>query len=350
MTVDGVGGIWRYGVDLARSLNERLGISCLLAGFGPRPAAVPAGLELVWTDAPLDWMASRAGGLAEVPELLDGLARRSGAELLHLNLPSQAAGLASGWPVVCVSHSCVPTWWRAVRGTALPDDWEWHQACNRQGLLRAQQVLAPSGSHLRAMLECYAPLPAHALRVVPNASALAGRDAGKEPMILAAGRWWDEGKNGAVLDRAAARLDWPVLLAGATEGPSGQAMRPRHARGLGPLGQQALTGLMARAAIFAAPSLYEPFGLAVLEAARQHAALVLADIPSFRELWDGAAVFVPARDDRLWSQALAELAADPARRASLAREAAARAAAFTPAAQLDGVARAYGRAMAAARN
>ena len=38
---------------------------------------------------------------------------------------------------------------------------------------------------------------------------------------------------------------------------------------------------------------YEPFGLAVLEAAQAGCALVLSDIPTFRELWDGAAMFVP---------------------------------------------------------
>ena len=40
---------------------------------------------------------------------------------------------------------------------------------------------------------------------------------------------------------------------------------------------------------------YEPFGLAVLEAAQAGMRLVLSDIPSFRELWDGAATFVASR-------------------------------------------------------
>ncbi len=37
--------------------------------------------------------------------------------------------------------------------------------------------------------------------------------------------------------------------------------------------------------------LYEPFGLSVLEAALSGCALVLGDIPSLRENWDGAADF-----------------------------------------------------------
>ena len=54
---------------------------------------------------------------------------------------------------------------------------------------------------------------------------------------------------------------------------------------------------LARQPIFVSTALYEPFGLAVLEAAQAGCALVLSDIPTFRELWDGAARFVPARDD-----------------------------------------------------
>ena len=53
---------------------------------------------------------------------------------------------------------------------------------------------------------------------------------------------------------------------------------------------------MARAAIFVSSSVYEPFGLAVLEAAGSGAALVLSDIPTFRELWDEAALFAPPGD------------------------------------------------------
>ncbi len=48
----------------------------------------------------------------------------------------------------------------------------------------------------------------------------------------------------------------------------------------------------AAATVFASMARYEPFGLAVLEAAQAGMRLVLSDIPTFRELWDGAAIFV----------------------------------------------------------
>ncbi len=73
--------------------------------------------------------------------------------------------------------------------------------------------------------------------------------------------------------------------------------------------------------MFASPSRYEPFGLAVLEAAQAGQALVLADIPTFRELWDGAALF--ASDDG-FAAALRRALDDPARLAAAARKRAGR--------------------------
>src|SRR5579872_6777571 len=64
---------------------------------------------------------------------------------------------------------------------------------------------------------------------------------------------------------------------------------------------------MARASLFVSPAFYEPFGLAVLEAGLSGCALVLSDIPSFRENWRDAAVFVPPGDRRALRLAIEEL-------------------------------------------
>jgi glycosyltransferase involved in cell wall biosynthesis len=53
---------------------------------------------------------------------------------------------------------------------------------------------------------------------------------------------------------------------------------------------------MRAAAIFVAPAVYEPFGLSVAEAAASGCALVVSDVPSMRELWGDAALFVAPRD------------------------------------------------------
>jgi glycosyltransferase involved in cell wall biosynthesis len=82
---------------------------------------------------------------------------------------------------------------------------------------------------------------------------------------------------------------------------------------------------MCRAAIFIAPALYEPFGLSVLEAAACGCALVLADLPSFRELWGDAALFVDPHDSAAISSALHGLCSDKKLRAQLQAAASARA-------------------------
>ena len=136
-----------------------------------------------------------------------------------------------------------------------------------------------------------------------------------------------DGKNGQVLDAAAAQIAWPVIMAGPCTGPDGSRFTPRHAACPGSLSASDIRAAMARAAVFAAPSRYEPFGLAVLEAACAGAALVLADIPTFRELWDGAAIFVTPYDPRAWAAAITALAADPQRRRVVAARGQARSAA-----------------------
>jgi glycosyltransferase involved in cell wall biosynthesis len=90
---------------------------------------------------------------------------------------------------------------------------------------------------------------------------------------------------------------------------------------LGALSAEQLAEHRRRAAIFAAPARYEPFGLAILEAARDGCALVLGDIPSLRELWEGAAVFVDPEDVAGLREQLRRLLAEPRTTAELGRRA-----------------------------
>jgi glycosyltransferase involved in cell wall biosynthesis len=94
--------------------------------------------------------------------------------------------------------------------------------------------------------------------------------------------------------------------------------------------------IFGRAAIYAATSQYEPFGLAPLEAALSRCAVVASDIPSFRELWGGAALFFRNNDTGDLRSALELLVRDPAVRrhyANLAYERARRR--FTAARMVD---------------
>lgn len=353
MTLDAVGGVGRYAVDLARALGAS-GVQTLLVGFGPRPAphfaAECLGLphaELMWMDQALDWMAADDDACDAQVAALSALVRTWKPELLHLNSPALAAGIESRLPVVAAMHSCTATWWDAVKGTELPPDWVWQRERNRRGLARAARVMVPSEAYGAAVRKIYGPL--ETLRVVANGSACPIADNAGDPFVIAAARWWDEGKNGAVLDAAAATTAWPVFMAGALEGPDGQSIAIAHAHAMGSLPAAALRETMRRAAIFVAPSRFEPFGLSVLEAARCGAALVLADIPTFRRMWTGAAVFVAPDDAVGFAAAINRLAGDAGLRRRLSRRAVAIARAYTPARQARETLDVYAEALATHR-
>ncbi len=296
MTTDAVGGIWRYSVDLAGGLAD-CGIRTVLAVLGPSPSpaqraeadTVP-GLRLVETGLPLDWMATTPQELAWASERLAGLAASAGVGSVHLHAPTLVGAARWPAPVVSVAHSCMATWWRAVRDGPMPDDFAWRSTATRAGLLASKGVIAPTAAHARATEAAYGPMPIH---VVHNGSrALPSPSRPRRPGVLTAGRLWDAGKAADWLDRAAPSLGVPVMAAGPTRSPDGSEVRFNRLRLLGTLAPDALAAEYAGATVFASMARYEPFGLAVLEAAQSGMALVLSDTPGFRELWDGAAIFV----------------------------------------------------------
>jgi glycosyltransferase involved in cell wall biosynthesis len=326
MTVDAVGGVWRYAMGLAEALRP-MGVTTVFAGLGPRPTAVQKGEaeslgELVWLDQPLDWIVADEQDLAGVAPALDSVVDDREIDVLHLNLPTQARGLRTGRPVLVVSHSCVVTWWATMRKEALPARWLWQKQANSEGFARADAVVAPSRSHATMLARCYGDLPG--LTVVHNGARLLPIERRKKPFVFAAGRWWDEGKNAVALDTAAAASPWPVRLAGSTLGPNGERIDLHSAEHLGELAHSELLDHMRRASIVSSPSLYEPFGLAALEGALSGAALVLSDIPTYRELWSDAALFFDPHDTRALSTEMRRLMDDPLLRAEMAARAFAR--------------------------
>ncbi|WP_132653246.1 MULTISPECIES: glycosyltransferase [unclassified Rhizobium] len=330
MTVDSVGGVWRYAMDLAAGLRCE-GVDIVFVGLGPVPSETQVSEakalgKLVWLDAPLDWMATGRAEIAGVSEEIARIARDNAVGLLHLNLPSQAAGIDTPLPIVVVSHSCVVTWFAAVRGTPVPPGWAWQRDVNREGFDRADAVLSPSESHANALRAAYGPVSR--LKVVHNASSVEAEPHSKKIFAFAAGRWWDEGKNGAVLDKAAAMMSLPVVMAGSCVGPNGQRLQFSNADDLGPLPYSKAVALMQCAQIVVSPSVYEPFGLTALEAARCGAALVLSDIPTYRELWDGCALFFDPYDPKSLASACAQLSGDAQLREELVAKSRARARGF----------------------
>ncbi|WP_406855066.1 glycosyltransferase family 4 protein [Alsobacter sp. KACC 23698] len=353
VTADAVGGVWTYALDLARGLADR-DVGVVLAVLGPAPdplqravaAAVP-GLELVETGAPLDWTAETEAELDDASLALARLARDAGVDSVHAHAPALAAGAAFERPVAAVNHSCLATWWRAVRGDApIPDDFAWRIARTARGLERADAILAPSRAFAAATAEAYgldrpggrgAPIAVHNGRAGPERPGDVSDDGPLEQAAFTAGRLWDDAKGAAVLDEAAGRLPFPVRAAGPLIGPHGAQARLSDMVALGGLSGAEMAERYARRPVFCSAALYEPFGLAVLEAAQAGCALALSDIPTFRELWDGAAVFTPPGDAAALARMLADLAPDRDRRLALGRAARERASRYTLARMVEGV-------------
>lgn len=324
LTADAVGGVWSYAIDLAGALAP-LGVETTLVVLGPSPdrcqlaeaAAVP-GLSLIDSGLPLDWTAEDSHDLAHTAASLSLLASEHGVDLVQLHTPA-LAGVGYPVPVLAVSHSCLGTWWRAMRGNEpMPADFAWRSEAVARGIRAADTIVTPTRAFAELTAGTYG--LDHLPTVVHNGRTRqhpAVAEPGPRDIVLAAGRLWDEAKDVATLDAAAALIGAPVVAAGPLAGPSGNTVTLRHARPLGSLCAPALARWMAGRPVFASLSRYEPFGLAALEAAQTGCALVLSDTPGYRELWEGAALFVPAGDADAAARAMDDLLWDRERRARL---------------------------------
>jgi glycosyltransferase involved in cell wall biosynthesis len=334
MTADTLGGVWQYSLDLISQLS-REPFEFLLAVLGPPPfdqqrreAKSNPGLILAEGGHALEWM---QGSWAQVDAsgkwLLD-LQDTFNADIIHLNGFSHAV-LPWGKPVAVVAHSCVRSWWRAVHGCGPGAEWDEYGRRVSNGLTACDRVVAPS----RCMAECVRAEYGTAggkISVIHNfAPSGPSRQNAKAPFILAAGRAWDTAKNLELLNRIAPLLDWEVCLAGSTHGPDRSSASFGNVTCMGALPRSELLASMESAAIFAHPAFYEPFGLSVLEAAQAGCCLVLSDIPSLRELWSDAAVFIDPRNPEAWVSELNLLAGDKERRKRFASRAQANAARYT---------------------
>ena len=314
MTTDTVGGVWGYAVELARAV-ALLGVDVTLAAIGRTSAdqrRQAAGLSLVESDFKLEWQPEPWADVAASGDWLLGLERPLRPDVVHLN--GYAHGrLPFAAPTVVVGHSCVASWWQAVKGEPAPPEWDRYQSEVAAGLHAASAVVAPTHAMLAELDRLYGPTK-HSRVICNGRGGDVFRPAAKQPFVLSAGRLWDEAKNLATLRAAAVGLPWPVRVAG--DGGAGEAVEC-----LGRLDAAAMAGQFAAAAIYCLPARYEPFGLSVLEAALSACALVLGDIATLRELWDGAAVFVPPNDVGALHGTLRQLIADPAERAAWGRRA-----------------------------
>jgi glycogen synthase len=333
MTTDAVGGVWAYSTQLARGL-ARHGVQVTLVVVGPSPTAAQRaearavhGLSLIESEYRLEWMSDPWEDVDAAGAWLLHLESLTKPDVVHLNGYTHGA-LAWRAPVLVVAHSCVLSWWRAVRGENAPAQWARYRRRVSEGLHCANAVVAPTAAMLEQTCRLYGPV--ENAQVIYNGRH--GKDFGpqtKENLVFSAGRLWDEAKNLRTLDDAANGLPWSVAVAGDDEHPDGWRARPRNVKVLGRLDRHRIREWYGRSSIYALPARYEPFGLSALEAALSGCALVLGDIPSLRELWQDAALFVDPDDTEGLRDTLLALVRGPKLRAKMAEAAQMRARSYS---------------------
>ena len=332
VTADTLGGVWTYTRELVTGLVRR-GQRVTLVSFGdiPTPAQTRWMEELENFDYrptafKLEWMMDSEPDMAASAQYLEAVIEETHPDLLHLGQFYYGA-LECDVPRVVVAHSDVVSWWSAVHQKLPPDtEWlSWYRRVVKRGLDHADAVVAPS----RWMLE---QVELHYGRPESGSVIYNGRTAtlfnpyiSKERNVITIGRLWDSGKNVALLLRE--EIPAPVRIIGSNRHPelqskafAAEAIRPNvH---LDPEQEEArLAHTLAHAGIYAATSQYEPFGLAPVEAAFSRCALAASDIPSFRELWDGAAVFFRNNDSESLRDTIQTLLHDASLRRQMANRA-----------------------------
>lgn len=305
MTADAVGGVWTYVLELIGQF-EKQKIEVALAVMGPSPDRVQRdalsafrNVELFEGGFKLEWMENCWDDVEEASEWLLDIETLVHPDIIHLNgfvhasLPWQA-------PLLVVGHSCVSSWFEHVKKTGLPESWEKYRCKVSEGLGCADFVVAPSGF----MLDC---LKKHYGVGKKSSVIYNGRSdprffpEDKEKIIFTAGRIWDEAKNISTLNAISDYVPWPIHVAG--EG--GQNFG--NVKYLGKLTSEEIASKMSSASLFVMPSLYDPFGLSVLEAGLCGCALILGDIPSYREIWGDSAIYVPSKDSQKLLDTILEL-------------------------------------------
>src|SRR5256885_7721398 len=193
MTTDCVGGVWTYSVELAAALAAR-GVHVSLATMGPRPSAdqrqqirAIRNADLHESEFKLEWMDEPWRDVARAGDWLLDLADWLDVDVVHLNGYCHA-NLPFRAPTVVVGHSCVLSWWRAVKGEVAPGRYDGYRETVSAGLQAADVIVAPTAAMLAALRKNYGPLPR--ATVIENARdpkrfAPAAR---KDEFIFAAGR------------------------------------------------------------------------------------------------------------------------------------------------------------------
>ena len=264
-------GTARYLESLIRELRARDDVALTTRAFGRSDRASTLARDAVW-----------------YPFLLG---REETADVLHC--PTYRGPTRSRVPLVVTVHDLAifrhpeafNRWTRAYSPHVVP-----------RVLATAQKVIAVSEFTRQELIELLR-VPDEKIRVVPNAVGDEFTNVGEAAegdYVLAVGTL-EPRKNLARLVEAAGRTKRELRVVGA-RGWGGVEVGGNGVRWLGEVSDRELARLYRGAACVAYPSLYEGFGIPVLEAMACGAPVVTTRGTAMEEVADGAAVLVDARD------------------------------------------------------
>lgn len=306
VTTDTITGVWTYTRELVTSLVTS-GARVTLVSFGeiPLPEQITwmdhlHGLDYRPTAFCLEWMQEGQKDFLDSCRYLELLIKEVRPDILHSNQYCYGV-LDANIPRVVVAHGDLISWWLAVHGHQPPrSSWlDWYRAIVSQGMAAADVVVSPSGWMRETLQTCFVrPRCEHVIHNGRN-PIFFNPYVSKDDSVLAVGRFLDAGKQISLLTQH--RHEMPVCIVG-SDAPGHTLRTPIRAdvklaidrvcvSFKGPQTEAQLRNLYSRAAIYAATSRYEPFGMSPLEAALSRCAIVANDIPTFREIWDDAAIY-----------------------------------------------------------
>ena len=351
---DALTGVGWYVHELLRQLADRPGLRLRLYGptmftvpGGPRPVtAVPRGRAVEWVrHAVPDDLLVRPAWLALLMRIVEPwLISCDGNRVVFAPnyVPPRPLAAAKGPLVATVQDLTIYRMPWAMREETRAD----LERRLARTLARARAVITPSETVRTELVEHAGAAPA-AVHAISDAGRLDAAPPGELPagvpprFVLHVGTI-EPRKNLATLLAAWPRLrarmpDAPPLVLCGKLGWRPESMEDALARAaaegwlvwLGYAPDETLRTLYARAAVVVCPSLYEGFGLPLVEAMAAGAPLVCSDIPVFREVAADAALYVPADDDRAWARTVADVLSDPDRARDVAARGAARVRVFS---------------------
>src|SRR5690606_35650927 len=238
----------------------------------------------------LEWMEDPWEDVAHADQWVKEIVDQEKPDLLHFNNYAQ---VSLGWdvPNILVVHSCVATWWHAVKKEQLPKKYNQYFKMVKRALVTADTVIFPTKGMLDICQDIYRKVnnPKVIYNGLGDTFAPLSEFSLKMPILFSMGRLWDEAKNVDLLLNAAPQIRGEIFIAGTNLKNSGGA---KNVTFLGELTRQQIFNWLKMSSIYVLPVKYEPFGLSFLEAASFGCALIGGDIPTLREIWGSSMTYI----------------------------------------------------------